>query len=135
MDVALDLAQAGGLDVLPLSGTVDQLVKLFSAARREETCCTVTKLITSVARSVPLKPEEGRTRIIGRISKQEHSGGSLIIKSVVANSLRPSQGRSTWKFALGASPTTNGVVLSIETDSTAMRATAMRPPRPTWVQR
>ena len=57
MDVALDLAQAGGL-VLPLTGTVDQLVKLFSAA-------DVKGLLygdeaTYLGRKiVALKPEEG----------------------------------------------------------------------------
>lgn len=57
MDVALDLAQAGGL-VLPLSGTVDQLVKLFSAADvkgllyGDEAYYLGRKI-------VPLKPEEG----------------------------------------------------------------------------
>ncbi len=57
MDVALDLAQAGGL-VLPLTGTVDQLVKLFSAADvkgllyGDEAHYLGRKI-------VPLKPEEG----------------------------------------------------------------------------
>ena len=57
MDVAMDLAQAGGL-VLPLSGQVDQLIKLFHAN-------DVAELLYGPQASylgktfAPLKPEEG----------------------------------------------------------------------------
>jgi 3-hydroxyisobutyrate dehydrogenase len=57
MDVALDLAQAGGL-VLPLTGQVDQLVKLFHAD--DVTALLYGPDATYLGRKItPLKPEEG----------------------------------------------------------------------------
>lgn len=57
MDVALELAQEGGL-VLPLTGTVDQLVKLFNAKQVEELLYGPEASYLG-RKIVPLKPEEG----------------------------------------------------------------------------
>ena len=57
MDVALELAQAGGL-VLPLTGTVDQLVKLFNAKQVEELLYGPEASYLG-RKIVPLKPSEG----------------------------------------------------------------------------
>ena len=57
MDVALDLAQAGGL-VLPLTGQVDQLVKLFSA-KDVEGLLYGPEANYLGRKIVPLKPSEG----------------------------------------------------------------------------
>lgn len=57
MDVALELAQAGGL-VLPLSGQVDQLIKLFHA--RDVAALLYGPEASYLGKKVvPLSPEEG----------------------------------------------------------------------------
>jgi 3-hydroxyisobutyrate dehydrogenase-like beta-hydroxyacid dehydrogenase len=57
MDVAMDLAQAGGL-VLPLSGQVDQLIKLFHA--RDVAALLYGPEASYLGKTfAPLKPEEG----------------------------------------------------------------------------
>jgi len=57
MDVVLDLAQAGGL-VLPLSGQVDQLIKLFHA-NDAQNLLHGTEASYLGKKFVALKPSEG----------------------------------------------------------------------------